>query len=151
VLVIIWMWRARKNLDAFPGAVTVLGAGWAIGAWFTPLVNFAYPVRIMRDLVRGSVWRGRDAMLAVSAVWWGLWLAYAVLQRFALRQEASTTVEVILTGLYTAAGALLAVLVKRITDGQSDRVERGLAERVRPPAAPMPVATVPAIGETIGE
>jgi len=36
VLLTTWLYRARKNLEAFPGAEVTMGAGWAVGGWFVP-------------------------------------------------------------------------------------------------------------------
>jgi hypothetical protein len=60
VLVITWFYRARKNLDAFPGAGPTMSAGWAIGGWFVPLANLVIPGRVMANIARDSLWRARD-------------------------------------------------------------------------------------------
>ncbi|WP_225854596.1 DUF4328 domain-containing protein [Micromonospora sp. ALFpr18c] len=57
VLVIIWTWRARKNTDAFPGALPTLGAGWAIAGWLVPFANLAVPARVVANVARDSLWR----------------------------------------------------------------------------------------------
>ncbi|MGI5212186.1 DUF4328 domain-containing protein [Plantactinospora sp. CA-290183] len=73
VLVIIWFYRAYRNLDAFPGAGSRLAAGWAIGGWFVPVVNLVVPFRVMADVARGSLWR-----LTTPALVWVWWLSYLV-------------------------------------------------------------------------
>ncbi|KIR65185.1 hypothetical protein TK50_06780 [Micromonospora haikouensis] len=76
VLVIIWTWRARTNLDAFPGALPSLGAGWAIAGWLVPLANLVVPARMVANVARDSL--PRRTTPALVGVWWAAWLAFTV-------------------------------------------------------------------------
>ncbi|SCL35606.1 protein of unknown function [Micromonospora pallida] len=86
VLVIVWTYRVRQNLDAFPGSAPGLGAGWAIGGWLIPLVNFVVPYRVVADVTRASVWRPGTGRLV--GVWWAAWLVFLVSERWAERVSA---------------------------------------------------------------
>ena len=86
VLLIIWTWRASKNLEVLGRRDPTLGPGWAIGAWFIPLANSVLVFLVLRD-----VWRSGEAAVAwgdrawkqarVGAaliVWWVLLIAGAL-------------------------------------------------------------------------
>ncbi|MEV4820379.1 DUF4328 domain-containing protein [Micromonospora sp. NPDC049274] len=85
VLVIIWTWRARKNTDAFPGALPTLGAGWAIAGWLVPFANFVVPARVVAGVARDSLWRRFTPTLVV--VWWCAWLVFSVGGRLTSRAD----------------------------------------------------------------
>ncbi|MEU8288144.1 DUF4328 domain-containing protein [Micromonospora sp. NPDC048905] len=86
VLVIIWTWRARKNTDAFPGALPTLGAGWAIAGWLVPFANFVVPARVVGNVARDSLWRRVTPPLVI--VWWSSWLVFSVGERLASRLDS---------------------------------------------------------------
>ncbi|SCL19439.1 protein of unknown function [Micromonospora rhizosphaerae] len=75
-LVMIWMFRARKNTDAFPGARSQLAAHWAITGWWVPVASLVVPFVVMARIVRDSL--GRVRLRALVAVWWLAWLAFVV-------------------------------------------------------------------------
>lgn len=76
VLVIVWFYRARKNVDAFPDARPGMRAGWAIGGWFIPFANLVIPCRVMAHTARSSLSRPRTP--ALVGIWWAAWLVYSV-------------------------------------------------------------------------
>lgn len=70
-LTIVWMWRAAKNLEAFPGQLGDLSAGWAVGGWFIPIANLMIPWRVMSQIVREELparWAG------LVGLWWACWV-----------------------------------------------------------------------------
>lgn len=75
-LVMIWMFRARKNTDAFPGPPSQLAAHWAITGWWVPVASLAVPCVVMMRIVRDSL--GRVRLRALVAIWWGAWLVFSV-------------------------------------------------------------------------
>ncbi|MEV4811186.1 DUF4328 domain-containing protein [Micromonospora avicenniae] len=148
-LVVIWTWRARKNLDAFPGATPNLGPAWAIAGWLVPLVNLVVPARVLADLLRNSVWQRRQAWLV--GVWWASWLVFLIGDRFVARAEQqrydrltelprndaefATYVrfyeDALAPRLVPAVACLVAgiafvVLVRRISAAQQDRLSRAV-------------------------
>jgi hypothetical protein len=68
VLEVIWLYRARRNLDAFPEASPQWAAGWTIGAWFIPIANLVLPALVIADVVRNSV-RPSRVRPVVAMVW----------------------------------------------------------------------------------
>lgn len=150
VLVIIWLWRARKNLDAFPEASAEYKPGWAIGGWFVPIGNFFIPLWVMRDVAEGSLRRGW--VKATAHVWWTAWLGSYCVGRvagaFDPDPDADATelvayfdnmmelgfVQAFLTAV---AGYCLGVLIFAVTRAQHGRIQQGLAARV-PVVMPAP-------------
>ncbi|MGN9774222.1 DUF4328 domain-containing protein [Micromonospora sp. H33] len=162
VLVIIWTWRARKNLDAFPGAGANLSAGWAIAGWLVPFVNLVVPYRVVANIARDSLWRLSTPGLV--KIWWGAWVVFqlgewcasrpsmrdymalpetprtaAEFQAYVDHYVAATGTGLPLAAVHVVAGVSLILLIIRISAAQEARIARTL------PAGPiLPGATVPA-------
>ena len=162
-----WFYRAYRNLlrrgisdlnDLYAaGGPVVLRyrSGWAIGAWFVPILNLFRPKQIMNDIWRGSfshpgagkTWR----LTTVSGLvhwWWGLWIAsFAV--RLAARaarpsgqdlntrnqtldaleaERASFYIDMLAAALLIAAAALAIMIVRRVTKAQDRGEDVALAE-----------------------
>ncbi|MFG2011618.1 DUF4328 domain-containing protein [Micromonospora sp. NPDC048868] len=147
VLLIIWTWRARRNLEAFPGALPTLNSGWAIAGWLVPFANFVVPARVIANVARDSLWR--RATPALVGLWWAAWLTFSVGDRILLRLENqrydrltpwprsdtefatyiryyqdSLGPRLIPTVACLVAGASLIVLIRRITAAQEDRLAK---------------------------
>jgi hypothetical protein len=108
------------------------GNGWAIGGWFVPIANWFIPYRVMADIWAGSVHRlgGREspstngqAMRGVGVVrmWWGLWLASAVLARTSTGAADSpsewmsaNTMVLVRNSLVLAAAVVALVIVRNV-------------------------------------
>ena len=54
IVVIIWLWNARRNAEMLSATRHRLPIGWVIGGWFCPVVNLWFPYWIMTDVVRES-------------------------------------------------------------------------------------------------
>ncbi|SIN34205.1 DUF4328 domain-containing protein [Micromonospora cremea] len=172
VLVIIWTWRARKNIEAFPGALPSLAAGWAIAGWLVPFANFVMPARVMANVARASLWRRFTPDLVY--VWWAAWLVFIVGERLVSRlggQAYDKLPEIPFTDAgYQAyidyyrdsllrnavpavacvvAAVALIVLVRRISTMQEARIARAMpAWPVAAPGWPAPpVLGAPVPGE----
>lgn len=155
VLVIIWFYRARKNLDAFPGAGPTMAAGWAIGGWFVPFADLVVPCRVMANIARDSLWKLRTP--ALVGVWWASWLLYCVVSWYVLRRDiaAYEALPQWLSGpadyqayidyyddalgryllsavLVLVAGAALIILIRRISAAQQARIARAVPPPIMP-------------------
>lgn len=53
VVWLVWQYLATRNVLAW-GVLMRRGKGWAIGAWFTPIVWWWFPAQCVHDLLRGS-------------------------------------------------------------------------------------------------
>lgn len=88
-LFIAWFFQAYKNLRRLGVANMRYGNGWAIGAWFVPILGLWRPKQIANDIWRGSE-PGTEASSGWRAVpvpsfvhwWWGLFLAQGFLLYF---------------------------------------------------------------------
>ncbi|MEV6690182.1 DUF4328 domain-containing protein [Micromonospora sp. NPDC051196] len=147
VLVIVWTWRARTNLDAFPGAGPTNSDGWAIAGWLVPFVNFVLPHRVVANIARESLWRLSTPWLV--HLWWGAWLAFLLTDRLTARSvvaeydalpypqtpadfqayadhyAAATTTYLLPAVACLVAGVSLIVLIHRVSAAQTARIARG--------------------------
>ncbi|MEV4479252.1 DUF4328 domain-containing protein [Micromonospora coxensis] len=149
VLVIIWTWRARKNTDAFPGALPSLGVGWSIAGWLVPFANLVVPARVVANIARDTLWRPTRGLVAL---WWSAWLLFSIGDAWiglddqweyaTLAENPTTAAE--FTGyvdyyrgaqlryLVPAVACVVAavafvVLLRRISAAQQDRLDRATA------------------------
>jgi Domain of unknown function (DUF4328) len=87
---VVWFYRAYENLRPLGAENLRWGSGWAIGAWFVPLLNLVRPKSLAND-----VWRGSDPALPRQFeqpsgpvpwwhhLWWALFLANGIFARVA--------------------------------------------------------------------
>jgi hypothetical protein len=146
-LVIAWTRRARLNLDAFPDARPALGPGWLIAGWLVPVANLVVPGRMVASIARESV-RSRWVLVRVWLWWVGFVVLIAGTRLLGVPAsnrefELATNPDIdLLTEHYrswavgevvpVAAGVLsavcFAVAVRRISEAQEERIERGRYE-----------------------
>ncbi|WP_170208777.1 DUF4328 domain-containing protein [Micromonospora pisi] len=161
VLVIVWCYRARVNLDAFPGATPTLRRGWAVAGWLVPFVNLVVPARVMANIARDSLWRSDTPTLV--RIWFGSWLVYLFADQGLTRSgnrdfdalpstlygpgdyqmyvdyySSALVPSLLVAALSAVAGVSMVLLINRVSTAQDTRTGRGV------PAAPvmpgMPVA-----------
>jgi Domain of unknown function (DUF4328) len=83
---ISWFYRAYRNLRRLGVQNLRYGPGWAIGAWFVPILSLFRPKQIANDIWRGSE-RGVEVSVQWRQVevpalihwWWGLFLTQWIL------------------------------------------------------------------------
>jgi len=86
VVFLIWLRRGYRNLIAMRTPGLRHRPGWAVGAWFVPIMNFGRPIEIVND-----TWRASDPELPAGdarwyllrppwwhAWWWACFLGYAL-------------------------------------------------------------------------
>ncbi|WP_176984783.1 DUF4328 domain-containing protein [Asanoa ishikariensis] len=145
-LTIVWLWRARKNLDAFPDADPYLTPGWTIGAWFLPFSNMFVPGRVMANVARESSTE-RWVTLAARG-WWIALVVSMIAYRFgpmvaqdrlgavyAVDATAVSTyygslgaVDTVAAATGLVAAAAFGFTVLRISVAQEERIHRGWYE-----------------------
>ena len=154
IFFIAWLRRAYANLRALGVESLRFGTGWAVGAWFVPILNLFRPVQIVNDVWRGSHpyledrhgWR--DARVPqLIGLWWGAWIVSYVVGTVAtfMLEDARRGSEVIdssygvaiASDLLTAVAALLGLAV---VDRLTARQEAAAARAAGPggPAVPAP-------------
>jgi Domain of unknown function (DUF4328) len=127
VVFIRWLRAAYRNIDLLAPGLRRHGHGWAIGAWFVPILNLVRPKEIVNDVWRAGGSRGAaDPLPPWLNLWWAGWLISGALSWAAERRaSAQDTVEQARTGdiLYIVAdsfegivAAVAIVVVWRLTD-----------------------------------
>jgi Domain of unknown function (DUF4328) len=155
IVFIRWLRAAYRNTDVLAPGRRRYGHGWAIGAWFVPILNLWRPKQIIND-----VWRsGADAPYAsrppiLLLAWWLSWIASTLLGRAAgraalnhdtLDQLRTADFLFIASDGWDAIVAVMAVAVVRTTTRRLDRKAATPAPRpYEHPAAPHSVAPPPA-------
>ncbi|MFF9123434.1 DUF4328 domain-containing protein [Streptomyces sp. NPDC014889] len=137
VVFLCWFHRVRVNADVFDPSAHSKSRGWAIGAWFTPVVNLWYPRRITADIWDASSPADRSGSHRLVDVWWALWLIGLLVDRVAATayNRADTAEELhraggqmMLSDALDIVAAVLAVLVVlRLTRMQHEKALRGPA------------------------
>lgn len=129
ILFLMWLWRVRSNAENLRPDGHRLGRGWTIGGWLTPVVSFWFPFRIVEDIWHASRPDGVAAPSTPVRRWWFMWVAAIVAGcwlRLVSRGEPSVgmlaeiaIVNTVTTGLQCAAGALVFVVIRQVTQWQS--------------------------------
>ena len=141
VVFLRWFSRAYKNLPGLGASDLRFTFGWAIGAWFVPILNIWRPKQIANDIWRASdpaaapdqgvTWRTK-AVPWLLTVWWILWIASTYVGNQGLRSAfSSNTPQDVQSGDYVdvasvvldiGAAALAIAVVSTITRRQEARV-----------------------------
>ncbi|MEU1074701.1 MULTISPECIES: DUF4328 domain-containing protein [unclassified Streptomyces] len=156
---IAWFHRVRTNADALEPQTCSTGPGWAIGAWFVPLVNLVMPWFIAREVIyasdrsaRGDAARHDDAprkpSLTLLNAWWAAWVVSKVLLVIGSRLPAAgdemasvhrtSGVWIGVDALNLVAALLAVLLVQRLTRLQRRGYERMTAPLAPPASSPAP-------------
>ncbi|WP_329485000.1 DUF4328 domain-containing protein [Kitasatospora sp. NBC_01246] len=88
VVFVIWFHRIRRNADLLMPGGHRHSSGWAVGAWFTPVVGLWFPWQLTVDCWRASApldaeGRRRTPSEKVVALWWATWTGSLVVGRVA--------------------------------------------------------------------
>lgn len=129
VLFIIWLYLAHRS-DRMEPALLQHRSGWAIGAWFVPVLNLFRPLAMVDDVDRGAQSPGSRTSL-VSGFWWAALIGACIADRVTAvllsggtdetPRQAFTALaranlsDVVASGLYVAAAVLGILLVARIS------------------------------------
>jgi hypothetical protein len=143
VLFVMWFSRAYRNLPRLGVGELRYGPGWAIGAWFVPILNLFRPKQIADDLWRGSDpdlpreagdrWRA-GRVPTVFAWWWALWVISYVVDTQSARMVVfpDTPSELFVGTALSLAGYVLSIpagllamrVVRLTTERQETRAAR---------------------------
>lgn len=119
-----WKFRAYRNLASFHVLALKYSAGWAVGAYFVPILSAFRPYQIMRELwmasdpsnpeteeTGGLAWM-RSSPSATIAWWWTFLLIVIVLPRILSRVgEFETTLEGYITLAWATVASHVLMLV----------------------------------------
>jgi hypothetical protein len=164
VTLLIWMYRAYRNLGPLLARNLDYSAGWAIGAWFIPLVNFVLPFIIMREIWNGSdpkieennkFTRDQACTPDILVTWWLSFLISNVGGRISdmLSVAENADAKAMFPGILMAsqllratAAVMLIMTIREIAKRQSARYRWRMTRRVSE-APPLP----PQFGESFAE
>ena len=125
VLFFMWFRRAYYNLRLIKGK-TRYAVGWAVGAWFIPVVHLFMPYQIMNELFRDTKQLLLDANLSNVAklpknwvgLWWTLSISYiiatVVLQLLPYFTILPTTMVIYSNYIQVAVGCVITCLMIKI-------------------------------------
>lgn len=82
VVFIRWLHRAYRNVDSVAPQERRYGHGWAIGAWFVPILSLWRPKQVVNDVWRAG---GGDGPGALLWFWWAVFLVSGWAGNIALR------------------------------------------------------------------
>ncbi|GED85188.1 DUF4328 domain-containing protein [Streptomyces sp. 6-11-2] len=137
VVFLCWFYRVRVNAEVFDPSGHSMKRGWAIGAWFTPVVNLWFPRRIAVDIWEASSPADGPRSNWPVNTWWTLWVIGLLAGRLAdshynqavaakALQEAAG--EMMFSDALDVVAAVFAVLVVlRLTRMQHEKALRGPA------------------------
>lgn len=143
VVFIRWFHRAYANLPAIGIEGLGHGSGWAIGAWFVPIVSLFWPKQIADEIWRGSdpsleadpgrSWR-QGKVPVVFGLWWLAFITSSLLVAAGSELwggaetysdvKFAAVVEVTGNALGILSGVLAYVVVDRTSERQQARATR---------------------------
>jgi hypothetical protein len=145
VVFIRWMYGAYTNLDHVAPGERRYSAGWAIGSWFVPIMNFFRPKQMVNDIWRAGGRDHQDAQPGLLLLsWWVLWLLSSWIVNAAARiyQGAETASEIktgtILYVISDAMSSVCAILAIIVVRKGTDRLDAKAAAAPPEPPAPEP-------------
>ncbi len=144
VLLLLWMYRARMNLDTMPWARPRWAPGWVIGAPVVPVFGPFMFAAVMADVARESAPRAHPAagnrLAGVAWAWPATALPAAVLFGAAVvtPEPAAHVVLAGAEGCQLAAAVLLLVLVRTVTAWQEEQPAYPWPPTVPLPRQPLP-------------
>jgi hypothetical protein len=146
VLFLMWFARAYKNLVALGATDLRFTHGWAVGAWFVPILNLWRPKQIANDIWRasdpalqptaGASWRERPVS-GLLTLWWLAWVVSVYGWNLSTRLYFSGDgaddlrdadyADLVALSLDITAAALAIAVVRKLTERQSARAPAGVA------------------------
>ena len=138
-----WFSAAYRNLVPLGAASRRFKPGWAIGAWFVPVLNLWRPKQIANDIWRasevdappeqGEAWRDGSVSPLVTW-WWAAWVAGGIVGNTVLRLSFSSdtpeslrdaaSADVLALVLDVVAAVLAILVVRAVTARQQLRAAR---------------------------
>ena len=156
VCFIAWFRRAYGNLLRLGAASTRYAPGWAIGAWFVPILNVWRPKQIANDIWRGSdpsrhgeqpSWS--EPVPPLLWFWWGAWLLTGILNRasaqdwnnaasaHALRSATGLDIAAECTSILAAGLAIAVVYVLTKRENERASASQAIDHPPRPDERPL--------------
>ena len=145
---LMWFHRAHKNLQSFEATGLTYTPGWAVMAFFIPIINLVRPYQVAKEVWKASGQpeshneNGADwvntPVSAIVQLWWGVFLTSNIVaaigaQHFVdddiVRGFLNATAWVAVAQAFSVIGALLAItMIWKIDDRQSRRHAQMLSQ-----------------------
>jgi hypothetical protein len=156
VVYLMWLHRARKNLEPLGALGAQYSPGWSIGAWFVPILNLFRPYQIVQEVYKGSAPRDGGSSSNASwqfqpgshlvGWWWAAWIVSSLIDRVSFRvglradelSEYIQSTQLDIASLLFGMGAALLCMgvVRTITARQEQTAEVPAMPYVSSPVAP---------------
>jgi Domain of unknown function (DUF4328)/Septum formation len=153
ILWLLWFHRAYRNVESFGSVAMRYGTGWAVGAWFVPILNLFRPKQIANDIWRGTepeppegrAWT-EPRVAPLVHWWWAAWLVANLLGNLSFRlitdaqtldaERTAVAVDIIAGISFVVASVLALLFVRAVTEREAARAgavhgAEADAERVR--------------------
>jgi eukaryotic-like serine/threonine-protein kinase len=134
ILWLFWFHRAYRNVESFGTVSMRFGTGWAVGAWFVPILNWFRPKQIAND-----IWRGTDPnpppgwiqppVAPLVHWWWAAWLVGGLLGNVTFRlitdartldaERVAVAVDIVAGISYVVSGVLALRFVRAVTEREA--------------------------------
>jgi hypothetical protein len=134
ILWLLWFHRAYRNVESFGSIAMRFGTGWAVGAWFVPILNLFRPKQIAND-----IWRGTDPqpppgwttppVAPLVHWWWAAWLVANLLGNLSFRllndartldaERTAVAVDIAAGISFVIAGVLALRFVRAVTEREA--------------------------------
>ncbi|MEY9838284.1 DUF4328 domain-containing protein [Streptacidiphilus sp. EB103A] len=127
VAFLLWLRRCRTNADILAPGTATYSTGWVVGAWFTPLLMWWRPRRIVLDIHRASHAEAPDHTgIRLINFWWAARVGYSVTVTIIVALtgsivRVSPVITIVLEVVYIASAVLLIVVINRVTEAQARR------------------------------
>lgn len=138
ILWLLWFHRAYRNVESFGSVAMRFGTGWAVGAWFVPILNLFRPKQIANDIWRGTepeppegrTWT-EPRVAPLVHWWWAAWLVANFLGNLSFRMlndagtldaERTAVAVDIAAGISIVVASVLALrFVRAVTEREAAR------------------------------
>ncbi len=128
VLVLAWLWRSVKNIEAFVGGRDGVSALWAVVSWFVPGWNLVVPLRAVWQVIVEELTGGWVFPMVVS--WWASFVAACFLETWMwFHLSVSATQSAVATILFAIAGIALGCIILVTSLAQQTRIDRASTRR----------------------
>ncbi|MFD8967553.1 DUF4328 domain-containing protein [Streptomyces sp. NPDC059568] len=121
IVFVLWFRRCRHNAELLSPGSFAHSPGWAVGAWFTPILMFWRPRRIALDIHRALTHNSApDNTVTLINAWWATWIGHTAAALMATSGDTtSLPLSITAQALYLIAAVLVIMLIQRFTTAQT--------------------------------
>lgn len=114
---LLWVHCCAANALAMDRASKLTGAGWAVGCYFIPFVNWVAPCLAMHEIVNSTFkYRRTHPMFPVVLIWWLAFMTRNIAGRWS---DSSVPAALVCLAAVAIAGIFACYLIARISSAQA--------------------------------